>query len=161
MNIYYLKSLKLVVICIPRKYKLVYYLQKYCFISDKVWYGSYFIFLRIARKNTMVERYFYNFTKLFLKDINKTIIYCNSNNRVTACSYCKLLMSGRVIGTDRGSFCFLRVLVSQNDCLIKVMLSVFRVHELVILHYHIRTRTISLGLCYKIQKFWWCFYYLI
>ena len=88
----------------------------------------------------------YNFTKLFLKDINKTIIYCNSNNRVTACSYCKLLdfnvTSGRVIGTDQGSFCFLRVLVSQNDCLIKVMLSVFRVHELVILHHHIHTRKI-------------------
>ena len=40
---------------------------------------SYF-WLRIARKNTMIEWYFYNFTKLFLKDINKNIIYCDSNN---------------------------------------------------------------------------------
>ena len=36
-------------------------------------------------------------------------------------------MSGGVIGTDRGSFCFLSVPVSQNDCLMEVMLSVFRV----------------------------------
>ena len=36
--------------------------------------------LRIARKNTMVEWHFYNFTKLFVKDINKDISYCNSNN---------------------------------------------------------------------------------
>ena len=28
----------------------------------------------------MVEWYFYNFTKLFLKNINKNIIYCDSNN---------------------------------------------------------------------------------
>ena len=40
---------------------------------------SYF-WLRTARKNTMVEWYFYNFTKLFLKNINKNIIYCDSNN---------------------------------------------------------------------------------
>ena len=37
-------------------------------------------------------------------------------------------MSGGVIGTDRGSLCFLRVPVSQNDCLMEVMLSVFMVH---------------------------------
>ena len=37
-------------------------------------------------------------------------------------------MSGGIVGTDRGSFCFLRVPVSQNDCLMEVMLSVFRVH---------------------------------
>ena len=33
-----------------------------------------------------------------------------------------------VIETDRGNLCFLRVPVSQNDCLMEVMLSVFRVH---------------------------------
>ena len=37
-------------------------------------------------------------------------------------------MSGDVIGMDRGSFCFLRVPVSQNDCLMVVILSVLRVH---------------------------------
>ena len=37
-------------------------------------------------------------------------------------------MSGGVIGVDRGSFCFLSVPVSQNDCLMEVMLSVFQVH---------------------------------
>ena len=36
-------------------------------------------------------------------------------------------MSGGVIGTDRSSFCFPRVPVSQNDCLMELMLSVFRV----------------------------------
>ena len=37
-------------------------------------------------------------------------------------------MSGGVTGTGRGSFCFLRVRRSQNDCFIKVKLSVFRVY---------------------------------
>ena len=47
-----------------------------------------YFWLRIARENTMVEWHFYNFTKLFLKDINKDIIYCDSNNweRRTFCS---------------------------------------------------------------------------
>ena len=37
-------------------------------------------------------------------------------------------MSCGVIGTDRGSFFFLRVPVSQNDYLMEVMLSVFKVN---------------------------------
>ena len=99
---------------------------------------------RIARKNTMVKWYFYNFMKLFLKDINKSIIYCDSNNckRQTFCnlsfkvsptafSCCKLLdfnVNVDIIGTGSSSFCFLRVPVSQNHCLMEVMLSVFRFH---------------------------------
>ena len=39
-----------------------------------------YFWLRIVRENTKVGWYFYNFTKLFLKDINKGIIYCDSNN---------------------------------------------------------------------------------
>ena len=52
MNIYYLKYLKLVVICIPRKCKLVYYSQNIVLntISDKVWYGSYFILIKNCEK---------------------------------------------------------------------------------------------------------------
>ena len=34
----------------------------------------------------MVEWHFYNFTKLFLKDINKDIIYCDNWERRTFCS---------------------------------------------------------------------------
>ena len=37
-------------------------------------------------------------------------------------------MSGGIIGIQRGSFCFLRVPVSQNDCFMKVKLSVFGVY---------------------------------
>ena len=33
-----------------------------------------------------------------------------------------------IIGTGRGSFCLLRVPVSQNDCSMEVKLPVFRVH---------------------------------
>ena len=44
-------------------------------ISDKVWYGFYFILLiKNCEKNTKAGWHFYNFTKLFLKDINKGII---------------------------------------------------------------------------------------
>ena len=39
-----------------------------------------YFWLRTARENTTVEWHFYNFTKLFLKDINKDIIYWDSNN---------------------------------------------------------------------------------
>ena len=39
-----------------------------------------YFWLRIARENTTVEWHFYNFTKLFLKDITKDIIYWDSNN---------------------------------------------------------------------------------
>ena len=37
-------------------------------------------------------------------------------------------MSGNIIGTGRGSFRFLRMLVSQDDYNMEVKLSVFRVH---------------------------------
>ena len=39
-----------------------------------------YFWLRIAGKNTNLELYFYNCTKLVLKDIDKDFIYCNSNN---------------------------------------------------------------------------------
>ena len=106
-----------------------------------------YFWLRIARKNTMVECHFYNFTKLFLKDVNKDIIYCNKNNwerrtfcslsfdvSPTACSYCKPLdfnvnvLRRYVTGTGRGSLCLLRVPLSQNHCFMEVKLSVFRAH---------------------------------
>ena len=66
-----------------------------------------YFWLRIVGKNTSIEWHFYNFTKLFLKDINKVTIYFNSNNwgsrffcndiqfdtgvSLLICSYCKLL----------------------------------------------------------------------
>ena len=82
---------------------------------------------------------FYNFTKLFLKDIKKDIIYCDSNNSESQnfcndgqfnnvvspplCSYCKLLHFSvnvwLVNETGRGCLCFVRVSMSQNDCLWK------------------------------------------
>ena len=40
----------------------------------------YIFWLRIARKNTDVEGHFYKSTNLFLKYINKNIIYSGSNN---------------------------------------------------------------------------------
>ena len=46
----------------------------------------------------------------------------------TASFYMLMQMSGSVIETGRGSFCFLRVPMSQNDCFMKVKLSVFGVH---------------------------------
>ena len=46
-------------------------------------------------------------------------------------------MSHSIIGTCRGSFRFLRVPVSHNDCFMKVKLSVFLgFTELVLLHNH-------------------------
>ena len=48
-----------------------------------------YFWLRIAGKNTNGEGHFYKFTNLFLKDINKDIIYCGSNN-----------WDGRTFGND-------------------------------------------------------------
>ena len=42
-------------------------------------------------------------------------------------------MSGSVIGTSRGSFHFLRLPVSQNDCFIEVKLSLFGVHWVIVI----------------------------
>ena len=39
-----------------------------------------YFWLRIAREKIKVGWHFYNFTKLFLEDIKKGIIYCDSNN---------------------------------------------------------------------------------
>ena len=66
-----------------------------------------YFWLRIVGKNTSIEWHFYNFTKWFLKDINKVTIYFKSNNwgsrffcndiqfdtgvSLPICSYCKLL----------------------------------------------------------------------
>ena len=93
-----------------------------------------------------MEWHFYNFAKLFLKDINNHRHYLLGQYQLResnflywcsvlhlfppTCSYCQRLMwmSASVIGIRRGSFCFLRVPVSQNDCCMRVKLSVFVVY---------------------------------
>ena len=94
-----------------------------------------------------MEWYFYNFTNLFLKGITTDIIYWDSTNWEnrafcidtqfyiyfhphvsTASFYILMWMSASVVGTRGGSFCFLRVPVSQNDCFMRVKLSVFAVY---------------------------------
>ena len=115
-----------------------------------------YFWLRIVGKNTSIKWHFYNFTKLFLKAINKVIIYFNSNNwgsrffcndiqfdtgvSLPICSYCKLLHFNVIIWrhywNEKRQRSLPRVPVSQNDCFMEVRLSVFGV-ELVLLHYHI------------------------
>ena len=127
-------------------------------ISDKVWYGFYFLYLikELQEEKTNMEWHFYNFAKLFPKDINTDIIYWDSTNwesqtfcidvqfyfgvSLPTCSYCKLFYFNvnvwQHIGTCRGSFRFLRVPVSQNDCFMKVKLSAFGVYWISVVPSH-------------------------
>ena len=74
-------------------------------------------------------------------------------------------MSCGIIGTGRGSFCLLRVPVSQNDCFIEVKLPVFRVHWVSVIalsHPHVNnqfrtslqdTKILTMFLLSVIEKF--------
>ena len=117
-------------------------------ISYRIWYGFYLVFLmKELQEKTLTWNYIFTtlwsyFSKTWTQTLStgtvptervKLSVLALSftleflHPHVSAASF-HILMSSSIIGTRRDSFSFLRVPLSQNECFMKVKLSVFRVN---------------------------------
>ena len=127
-------------------------------ISYRIWYGFYLIFLMKELQEKTLTWNYYIFTtwwsyfsktwtqtlsagtvptervKLSVLALSFTLEFLHPH--VPTASF-HILMSSSIIETCGDSFSFLRVPLSQNECFMKVKLSVFGLTELVLLHHHV------------------------